>query len=385
MTPIVPALLCLISQVNVELTTLDGESHSGPLTSWTQNEIVVGETVVAVDSAHRISFREHAVLADESPVVYLQDGSRMRVSQVVRTSGGVSCSRGEESFKLSSNAVAAIRFAPLQERFVETWADLLERERRDDLFARVRGESLDYVACILGDMTETQLSLRAGGRDVKTKRENAFGVLFASTPSPTNRVAGKLVHIDGSEFIANSLNWSEAGATIKTASGVTLTIPSDQIASVDLAFGRVTMLRDLEPRSVTYAPFGDNYDEYAWHLRKDHNALDQRLTVDGKTFATGLWMHSGTTATFALPARTRRLQAVVGIDELDTPGSAVRLEVRADGRSVFNEVIDPTKPREIDLDLSDVRSLVWIASTLKPEGHGIREHLAIVRARLILE
>lgn len=369
----------------VELTTLDGDSISGPLASWDDQKIVVGEATVDVNTVHQLVFGPGTVLADEAPVIALADGSKLRAAQVVRSGPTVTISRNDVTTQIQTDQVAAIRFAPLQDRFVETWNDLLSRDRRDDIFARVRGDALDHVGCILGEITEESLSLRAGTRDVTTARSNAFGVLFKSRELAKRRVKGKVVLRDGSELFATRLAWNSEQLQIETGTGLEQRIAVGEISTVDLAAGRVTMLRDLEPRNVQYAPFGDNYDEYAWQLRKDRNALDHRLKVSGKTFATGLWMHSGTTASFSLPARCVRMQATAGIDELDTPGVPVQLEIRADGRSIYKEIVDPATPQKIDLDLSNSRTLTFVASTTKPDGHGIREHLAIVGARLILE
>ena len=385
MNAVVPLLLILSGPVDIEVSTLDGEAFSGALTEWTSLQVTVGETVVPTDSIHQLEFQPAAVLDEAAPVVVLSDGSRLTVSSVARGAGRYSFEVDGQNVELPAAAVAAVRFDVLQERIAKTWRELVERERRDDLLARIRGESLDYVGCILGDISAETVSLRVGTRDVDAPRSKVFGILHASNNSAQKRLAGRVILADGSELAATQLEWTDARLDVVTGSGLKRSISADAIASVDLAAGRVRMLRDLEPRSVKYEPFGDNYDEFAWQMRKDRNALDQRLRINGQPFETGLWIHSGTVATFGLPPRTQRFQATLGIDELETAGAPVRVELRADGRSIYNEVIQAESPQQVDIDLRDARTLTIVASTTNPGGHGIREHLAVVRARLILE
>ena len=385
MAPLIPLVLCVFVELDVDVTTLDGASTSGPLVSWNDTELVVGEKPIPADQLHRISFRDSEVLADKAPVATLADGSRLTLSDVQRAAGAFALTRDGREIQLPAESVVALRFSPLQDRFVETWRDLLARERRDDLFTRVRGESLDHVGCILGDITSERVSLRAGSRDVSTSRSNVFGVLFADRPQADSRVSGQVTLVDGSVLMASKLQWSEDRLTISTGSGLELSLSAEEVAAIDMAAGRLTMLRDLDPRSVDYAPFGDNYDEFAWKFRKDRNALDYPLRVGGRVYPTGLWVHSGTSLSYSLPAKTRRLQAKLGIDELDTPGAAVRVELKVDGETIWSEVVEPDQPLDVDVDLKDARTLSLTASTTKPDGHGIREHLAVVGARLILE
>lgn len=385
MASLIPAVLCcLLGQAEVELTTLDGESFSGPVVEWSDAGITVGENAVAAARVHRVTFAEEPVTAELFPVVTTADGSKLVGASVSKSGDRVTIEMAVGPVVIPLKQVAAVRFAALKDRYVETWTELLGRERRDDLFVRVRGDALDHVACTLGEVSPEKISLRVGDRDVSTATANAFGVLFANAVS-NERVAGELVTKSGSEIRFKKLQWSEGRFEVLAIAGFESSFDASEIASIDLAVGRVSLLRDLEPRSVEYQPFGDNYDEYAWQIRKDRNALDQRLRLNGRTFASGYWVHSGTKATFELPPRSTRLQATIGIDELDTPGAPVQLSLQADGRSIFEGSIEPGKPQQLDLSLERARTLTLVAATQNPDGHGIREHLAIVNARLILE
>lgn len=385
MTSMMTFLVLLLAPSQVDVTTLDGQSASGAIVSWTGDEIVIGESSFEAANVQRIGFADAASLDDAPNVIELISGTTVAATQITRSADVTTIQFRDQSYDIPTRRVAAIRFAFIDEQTRDTWRELLERERRDDLFALVRGESLDYVGCVVGDIAEETVSLRFSNRNGVVPKAKLFGLLFANRKPATDRIAGRVTLIDGSQLAAESLSWSDDQLALKVADGFELSVPATDLASVDLAAGRVTMLRDIEPRSVSYSPFGDNYDEYAWQLRTDQNALGDPIRLGGKPHATGYWVHSGTTAAFVLPPRTKRFQATLGIDELKTPGAPVRVELLADGRSVFDTVVQPEAPESVDVDLTDVRQLTVVASTMKPDGHGIREHLVIIGGRLIQE
>lgn len=377
--------LLTLTGLNVEVTTLDGRSIDGTLDQWTSSEIIVDSESVAIDEVHRLLIDDSAEIDGANQAILFPDGSQLVVADFSRTKGIAQATVGTQTIQFDPQALKGVRFAPVEDRFSTTWRELLKRDRRDDLFVRVRGEALDHVGCVVGEVTGDGIALRVGSRDVTVPVEKSFGVLFATKAEPDTRIAGKVLLTDGTSLVASRLSWSDDSLSLQSSYGFSLTIPADQLAEVDLAAGRIEMLSNLEPRSVTYAPFGDNYDEYAWKLRKNENALGDRLRIGGQRRSSGLWIHSGTTVVYSLPSRAKQLSAVVGIDEIEAPGVPVKVELFVDGRKSFDAVVEPNSPRSIDLELTDARQLTIVATTTKPNEHGIREHLAIVDARLILE
>jgi len=64
------------------------------------------------------------------------------------------------------------------------------------------------------------------------------------------------------------------------------------------------------------------------------------------------------TLTYHLAKKFRRLTAVAGLAEFAPPDLAVRFQLTADGRTVASHVVDHRATATIDLDVSNVDSLV---------------------------
>lgn len=377
------ALLLLTVGVDVSVQMLDGRVVDGGLESWTAAAMTVGgEKLPAADVA-RVEFPPDAAPAAEAaPVVRLRDGTAAVVAGFTRSGRDASAVGVFGEVLLPIDRVHAVRWTPAGERVAKQWDAIVEGVEGEDLFVVLRGGEPDRVACVLGDVTADGVSLRARGRDLTVPLAKVFGVVFAGGGG--GEAAAFVTMADGSRLGCGGARLDGDELVLSRGDG-DWRVPVDAVASVDLAAGRVTPLTSIEPARVAYDPFGANYDEFAWKLRVGRNAVGERLRLGGRAYEDGIWMHSGTTASFPLPADAGRFQATVGIDELETVGRPVRLTVLADGRELTSLTVEPEKPAAVDVDVSGRRELTLRAESTDRGGLGIREHLAVVAGRLVLQ
>ena len=376
-------LLIGLPSADVTLYRLDGQTVEGELVAWTTEVVTVGDAETPVADVARVLFgRETPPLAETAFVVSLAEGTQIAATDFTRTGDAATVGFAGQSLEVPADALRSVRFRAAAAATLAQWQTIVEAAGEEDLFVVLRGGEPDRVACVLGDVTAESVSLRARGRDLTVPRERVFGLVFrgaSATPAPA------FVTLTGGSRLGINAARLEADALILQRDGRELTVGLDAVAGVDLAAGRVQPLTDLEPSRVAYDGFGENYDERAWKLRVGRNAVNEKLRLQGRTYEDGVWMHSGTTASYPLPADAARFQATVGIDELETVGRPVRLVILADGRELFSERIEPGSTSAIDIDVSGRRELTLRAETTDRGGLGIREHLAVVAGRLILE
>ena len=369
----------------VTFISLDGSEAAGELTAWSSAGIEVDGEAVDAAGVMRVRFHDDAaaVASEAAPVVTLRDGGLVVADGVTRSGRDVTVETAYGTLTLTADAVRAVRFQPAAAAVFGKWTDTRDTQTDSDLFVRLRGDVPDRVACVVGDVTAETVNIRARGRDLAVPKDKTFAVVFGGG-SRASRPGAVVELRNGSRLTASAVELS-GDAVAATVAGQSLTVPTADVLAVDLAAGRVVLLASVEPSRVRVDGFGPVYDEFAWKLREGRNAVGEPLRLGGKSYDSGYWMHSGTTAAFPLPAGAARFQAEVGIDELETAGSPVKLTVLADGRELFSETVRPEEPRALDLDVSGGRELTLRTETLKPDGFGIREHLVVIGGRLILD
>ena len=386
--------------LTVRVQTLDGSASEGPVTSWTDEAIELeGDDPLPLSAVMRVDIRgvdgaarQITAFSEVPQAITLADGTALVIKSAARTDGmfrarpASSLSRvdsPDEPLSFPDASVRTVRYASATPTVWSAWSELADSEVSGDLFVVLRGGKPDRVNCTIGQVTESTVSLRARGRDLSVPTDKVFGLIFGDVGA--TKTAPVFVTLsDGSRVGCDRVAVADDALTLSRSAEVWRVAFAD-VAAVDLASGRLRPLSDLEPTRVTYQPFGENYNEFVWKLRRDRNFDRRRLRVGGREYDRGLWIHSGTTAAFRLPAGASRLEAMAGIDETETEGRPVKLTILADGRPVFEETVRPDEPRSISVEVGGRRELTLKVETLDPSWLGIREHLAVVGGRLILE
>jgi hypothetical protein len=317
--------------------------------------------------------------------VRLNDGSILNATgfQIRARQAEITTSIG--AIKAPSQQLRTVRLSKLEEALAPTWNELAARDTRNDLLVVRKGEALDFIPGVIGELNEKELKVLVKSRDVAVPRDRVFGLIFVK-PEKTPPEAACEIHLaDGSRLRARK-PLLENGQLSFEFGDEKLTTSLHRVVEIDFSLGRVKALADLPMEQSQFAK-SLILTPNVFEVRKNHTSLGQPLKIGDREYSRGLWIHSGAAATFRLAREYRRLTGVVGIDsnspELAKIAPRVHLTISGDGKPLFEGDItwsDDAKP--LDLDVSGVRDVeIKVAS---PEGTpGILEHLDFADARVV--
>ena len=377
--------LLLAAAPEAMVTTLDGDEIAGPLESIGSDSVTVDGQEIAASDLEIVTLPDavRQPIADAGLVVTLRDGSVIALGGLARAGRQTTLSLDGTELTVPTAEVQAVRLKLLDEKTAGTWQELVDGDRSEDLLVVRKGDKLDFIGCIVGDLTESQVAVRVGSRDLKLPREKAFGVVFAKANTPSRKPRAIVTLADGSRLATDAVAFDGQSFEIAVAAA-TLRPPADGVVSIDFAQGRIVRLATLEPR-VSYER-KDRVFSGVRPYRVGQNVLGLPPQVGSRTDPASVWMHSGTTAIFPLPRGAARLQATAGIDEIDDaelPAQPVRVAIRGDGRPIWSGTLQPEDPQRLDVELGGARQL-----TIEVDGDsktGIREHLVLLGAKVLTE
>jgi hypothetical protein len=269
---------------------------------------------------------------------------------------------GEVSVKKS--ALKSLRLQADDPLFHDAWQKLVAKESKKDLVVVRKENKLDFIAGVAGEITDTTVHFLVDGEEFPARREAVYGVVFQPAA-----VAGKLaatVELQGLDLIQSKLvTIKDDKCQIVTLSGLTMTVPVDQLKSVDFSAGKIRYLSQMEPIDVQLFPFWDPSD-YLSYRRNFSGPLGilTPITLRGKAYTKGLAIHSKTILKYRLSGEFRRLQATMGIDDFagkkDQPDSwgDVHVKISGDSKVLYEgdaKRFDPVVP--LDLNVTGVRDL----------------------------
>ena len=154
---------------------------------------------------------------------------------------------------------------------------------------------------------------------------------------------------------------------LTTPAGQEIVLPAADLERLDFSSASTQLLGDLEPESFQYVSFFGGKDQPPslaefYKPRRDSSFDQLPLRVAGKTFAKGLSLHARTKVVYRLPGKFSRLSAVVGIDDSVRDAGDVRLEIRGDGKMLWEESVRGTDaPRLLDVSVQGVKRLEIVA------------------------
>lgn len=385
------SLLLAMAAANpqVEVSTLRGDQHAGPLQKLTDETLTLGDGNAAqrvpVSELLQVRFPDNgdnggAPQGGGGPEVVLVDGSRLRCSGITTENEEAVLNTARlGTLRVPVDSVASLRLQKLDPPIESDWTDYRGRENRQDLLVVRKGEVLDHLEGVVGRIDEDRVHFLLQGEEIRVQRERVFGIVYAREKTETEPFCevtlqtGDVLQLDRVVFDGETM---QAGLS----AGGTVTLPLAELHMLDFSGGKVRYLSAMEPRDVRYTPFFD----VTWEYRRDRNLDGRPLRVGDRNYARGLSIHSKTLLQYRLDGDYRRFQAVMGIDR-NIEGweqGHVKVVIRGDGKPLLEtEVRGTDEPRPIDLDVSGVRDLqilVDFGSNLD-----IADHLDLAEARVI--
>jgi hypothetical protein len=318
------------------------------------------------------------------PAVVLQNGSQLAASdlKVAQRTLELTTKWGAMSFPITE--VRSLRLAAADDKLEAAWQEMTGRETSNDLLVVRKGEALDFVAGVVGDVSAKDVKLLVRGREVAVPRERVFGIVYVAQPVATPPLC-EITLAPGDRLRASAVSVADNRLTLKVGAA-SPTIPLADVVTLDFTLGKLKALADLP---MTQSQFATTplLTAASFEVRKNRNSLGKTLRIGDREFPRGLWMHSGAAATFRLGREYRRLTASIGLDSNSTelPRVAPRVKVifSGDGKTIDSRQVawdDP--PIAIDLDVSGIREL---EVRVEPPGDkpGVLEHLVLGDARVI--
>jgi hypothetical protein len=279
------------------------------------------------------------------------------------------------------------------------WQELEKKNIAGDvlLVAKRSGESVDYLAGILGDITAEQAEFEWEGDRVEVKRSKIAALAYhhdkaADYPGPVCRLDAA----DGSHIPVREVKLADDQLRVETPAGIKLSLAIADLRRADFSGGKLAYLSDLKPAAARWTPriatplspdllaargtprgdqsFSGSALSLAW---KDASRPGRR---DIRVYAKGLAVRSRAELEYRLPAGMRRFIAIAGIDPLAATQGHVALEIRGDGRLLWQGVVDGRRdPVEFEVDLNGVRRLQLLVDYGENLDYGDRLHLVEAR------
>jgi hypothetical protein len=248
------------------------------------------------------------------------------------------------------------------------WSKITETTAAGDLVVVRKGESLDFLEGVIGDLTADTCQFEFDDEKIGVKREKLEGLIYfhpaaAELPEAVARVDTR----DGSRLAIESASLADGRLQLATPGGARWDLPVDELTRMDFSVGKIAYLSDLDPERVHYEPYFGFREavpavaEY-YAYRRDASFENHPLVLDGTNYRKGLALQSRTTLAYRLPGKFRVLKAVVGIDDEVRGTGSAQLKIQADGKTLWEgELRGSEDPRELELELAGARRLEIVA------------------------
>lgn len=380
----------------VTVTTLDGESVKGDLSTLNSKKVIIQteaeEKIFAVEDLMLLDLQSTSPLVQNPPrAILFNDGSLMSFEAVLLAEKEfqlTTVSFGEQTVPM--NKVQNIRWGAIDEKVSESWADLQSRGARDDLLIFRKEDVLDYVAGSVMKVSNEGVTVNIRGRDLTAPLERVFAVVFAKREVNDAPGLGLIRTTSGDSLKASELSLEENVLTMKLLSGLSLKSELPKIREIDFGGGRIQYLADLPfDESASKAP--DEDFPVVWFTARNFPAGSggrRQLLIDRESYPRGLWLHSGAVVRFRLNREFSEFRAMAGFDQthigkMPRFQPKVNLVVEGDGENLFSqEFAWDDSAEQLNIDLSNVRELVIRVESLGV-AKGILEHFALGDAQVI--
>ncbi|MDZ4820896.1 MAG: NPCBM/NEW2 domain-containing protein [Planctomycetota bacterium] len=383
------------------MSTLNGQTHTGTITSISAKELLLktatdtvtvpAEKLQAV--SQEIDIKSNAVAKSAAAkyaaktVAWLEltDGTRLPLQSYEAAKGEVSAvDTTGAAWKFPTKLVRSVRFGNLTDPNATLPAD----EAAGDRIGIRKSESVDFLEGAIGDVTKEAVQFQIEGETIPVNRSKVDSLIYYHRATEAEPVVGCLVEdISGARLSSKSVEITDGKLLVHLLSGQDVERPLDIVQKIDFSFGKLSYLSDLPFESVKWTPFfdlGKSSTAIAkfFEPRRDRGREQSTLRLAGKEYKRGLSLTSRTEVVFKVPAKAKRLKALAGIDDTVRPQGNVVLVISGDGKQLYKGQINgKDKPVDLDLDLSGVRRLTVLVDFGEDLDFG--DHLNLCEARIV--
>lgn len=376
------------SALQVELRTLGGEQIVGKLQTLTPDRVVVetdaGPQELPSDRLLSLApAQAPAAAAATLPVVVeLAGGSRLLASDYAVSGKRARLALPGGELPVDLALITSVQFAPNGPEFDAVWTAAVADPTPADRLVLKKKDGFDFLTGVVEDVGAQELQFNLGMvRPVK--REKVAGIVYFRAAGQPRKAAGRVLDAGGSLWAATSMELAGDQLRLEVA-GQTRTLPWSEVRSIDFSAGKIQPLG--EPETKEWTPFLGTAADLGglaalFAPRVDTSFDGGPLLLGGHEFNQGLALRSRSRITYRLPPGARRFQATAGIDDRYAARGHVVLQVRADGRTLFDEpVVGGAAPKALDLDVTGARRLEIVVDF--GEGGDLADHLNLCEARV---
>ena len=248
---------------------------------------------------------------------------------------------------------------------------VVARKGKDDLAVEGVLESIDA--------RRVSVQWRGKSRQIDRSSVRMIRLAAASAPKPTTR-RGEIIGRCGSLLHFASVALAGGALSFQSPTIGARKVAVARAAAVRFRPDSVVNLADLKPAAVREYGFFDT----TFHYRADRSVAGRDLQLGGRTFRTGLGLHSFCELSYKLDKRYSALVAVVGIDDAVRPNGDATLAFLGDGKELAKplHLTGRTDPKPVRLKLAGVTTLT-IRVDFGADGLDFSDHVDLAAARLI--
>jgi hypothetical protein len=368
-------VMLLAAAPEFQATSLDGQVTSGALASLDAQQIAL-ETA---DGRVSLPIETITGLARAAAVADVRRSSAVSVELMDQTvvgaqqytvAGNVAHLKlsNDSTLEVPTKAIRSVRFgavgAAKRAELATQWDEIVNAKASGDLLVVRKGDALDYVEGVQGDVDAEFCHFEVDKEPAAVKRAKVEGIVyFHPTTADLPETVGQLAAVDGSRVAIARAELVDGAVRVTTPSGIAVTTPLEEVARIDFSAGKIAYLSDLDPESAAYVPYFGLKDEpsvfrEAYQFRRDVGFEQNPLRLDGKSYRKGLALQSRTVLTYKLPGKFRLFEAVAGIDYSVRESGDVKLEIRGDGKTLWQADVRGTEVSKVlSLDIAGVKRL----------------------------
>ncbi len=367
----------ILAQVSWDVRTVDGGEIQGAPVLLTAAELVLqsGDRQQSISGEDILQIRR--VEENRSPtvskvVVRLEGGSRVFGVGFRSDGQNVDVTLAHRELTFLASEVRSVRFRTRRSELDKQWREILHADHDGDVLVIRKGtSSLAYLEGVVTHVSNEHVSFEFDGARRDVALAKLEGVLFYAAqridevPAPVARV----------EMLSGTI-WNVSDVTIEnnqvqfvSVVGTKLKFPLSQLRAIDYGAGKVVYLSQVEPASVRVTPkFGSSIQDalnrliYAPKIDVGFGGQPLQLFFPSENlvreYSQGLALHSRTEMSWRLAGRYRTLRAIVGPAPGVVANGEVQLVIRADGQTLFDELIgNRYEPIPIELNIQGRRRL----------------------------
>lgn len=364
----------VIGAPDFTVQTVDGQSAEGSLAQLDAQELVLespkGPVKFALTQLAAVTRKAPALAGEAKPTVAVELLDQSLVMGMDFTVSGpkaqLTLASGTK-LELPTRSIRSVRFGAVEQydpKLTKQWTEIVESKAAGDVLVVRKNGALDYLEGVLGNIDADTCKFELDKESIPVKRPKIEGlVYFHPNPPELPEATGRLTLADGSSWSLSSTQLADGKLKIKTPIGIELDTDLNSVTRFDFSTGKVAYLSDLEPESVSFTPYIGFSDEASslgevYQYRRDSGFEQSPLKLDGKTYRKGLALQSRTVLVYKLPGKFRQFRAVTGIDDLTRETGDVHLEIKGDGKVLWQGEVAGSQPaRELELEVAGIKRL----------------------------